>query len=696
MRTQTSRSLASQFVAVTAIVVIIAIGLYWLFTPAPARLSSETPPGQPAAGQQSATLSPESYLRQPVLNIAPPPAGDLVLAGASLRIAGSVRDGKNQALADHAVRCEIRRSGSVVFESTVRTDRAGQFLVDAPRQESIATVTAASVEDDVWVKPAEVTLPPRSAEAPYLRLLAFPLDASLRGFVRDAEGPPIPRAQVGVALRDAAAATGNDGGFSLRVASSSRVLSVFAVAEGYAIGQKEVVAPAPGAVAEVEFVLVRGCSLAGRVTDGGGKPVAGARVSTPHTMYACEAITDERGMFALRGLEVSNVRHLLMVNHPQYVPRQVYLVPSTAGFQEIALETGTSLRVTVNGPAGVVPAAKVKAICEKSGNERVGYTDIAGQTDLQALEGGSYTVEVAAQAFAKQLATAQVALGSPASITVVLQRAERVAGRVLDQQGSPCSGLGVVALAGASTGLAGADLGGSTTDDSGRFEIVGLPSGQLRLGITRKGVTLTTFECLAGDTGCVITVAPYAALHARVVAADSGHAIAGAAVRFAKLNEQAVVWPVNPTVVTNADGYWMIDHHVEAAAHYLVEIAAAGYARRLELLEGGPLPAGSYGAGAPRLELLPRVTVAGRLVREGGVPVVGARLSAFSSATSGRIHMRQVAAVDSLSADGGEYRLATVPRLQGYVLVRTSAEQHLLGPMGPLPEESLGHKLVLK
>ncbi len=176
-------------------------------------------------------------------------------------------------------------------------------VVPSPVLPLLAAALAGCIRD-----PSLVTGARRPADAPVVWSTG-----SISGFVRDAAGGPIEAARV-VAYADdvaeaqriedaeAVATTGAGGSFALPLPSTGPRAMVYVEAAGYSPALVRSVAPGD----DVLVTLGPPRTFSGRVTDGRGAPVEGARVRWLSLLDAhCvvrEATSDEAGRFAVRGL----------------------------------------------------------------------------------------------------------------------------------------------------------------------------------------------------------------------------------------------------------------------------------------------------------------------------------------------------------------------------------------------------------
>jgi hypothetical protein len=131
-----------------------------------------------------------------------------------------------------------------------------------------------------------------------------------------------------------------------------------------------------------------------------------------------------------------------------------------------------------------VPRARVIAVAEPSGDPHVAIAGADGKYIIQDLRAGRYTVSVVRTGYATQSSPAAapvvVTAGQASRFDVALVAGRSIAGRILDEDGTPFAGAVVEALAprveaGAETLVS---VASTQTDDRGAFRLFGLPPGQ--------------------------------------------------------------------------------------------------------------------------------------------------------------------------------------------------------------------------
>lgn len=218
--------------------------------------------------------------------------------------------------------------------------------------------------------------------------------------------------------------------------------------------------------------------LEGRVRDGNGRPIAGARVTllpgdelTPTVI----AYTDERGVFELAQLAPGPAT--IELDHPEYAPAsrpvKVPKLARSGKTLELELALGWDLEVVVRAFGSGDPVAGARV--EVAG--QVWATDEAGEVRVHRLAGAAAQVRVRASGFV----TADAAVPRPdagrAAQVFDLEEASGIEGRVIDERGEAVGGARVVLRA----REGGTVLAEVTTAADGRWSAEGLPEGDVEI-----------------------------------------------------------------------------------------------------------------------------------------------------------------------------------------------------------------------
>lgn len=240
-------------------------------------------------------------------------------------------------------------------------------------------------------------------------------------------------------------------------------------------------------------VLEPGVTVAGRVLDEGGKPVADAevRVETfPGVAFgAPSAVSDAQGHFAIADQpRAGELRlHARGENLVSVGPTTVILPP--AGPVELRVRRARVLEGRVVDGRDAEPVTGAQVVATK-GVVRYGFSSYtpAGQAEsaedgsfrIAGLDLGTLTLLVRAPGFKEAVLDVTIAdEGPPRPVTVVLKRGLSIMGRVEDSQGAAAGGVTVIAEPGSeqqSRRLASFPEH-VRTDPDGRFVVAGLDPG---------------------------------------------------------------------------------------------------------------------------------------------------------------------------------------------------------------------------
>ena len=278
----------------------------------------------------------------------------------------------------------------------------------------------------------------------------------------------------------------------------------------------------------IEIRLSKGAAISGRVIDENGEPVVGASVSAEQSGQQRNGVTDERGQYRIGDLAAGTyeIRVAGTTGDGTTIPgapiewrRAVSWEPTTATSVEVAAgdersgidvalvtrvgpaieagaarSTGAAIRGRITTADGrPVSRARVQIVGRGIPASRSVLTDRSGAYQFANLTAGEYLVSSAKPPFlATQYGQSHtfergktIAVGTDAveNIDITLQQGGAIAGRVVDENGDPVSGLRVqlaeVLFAAGRRQLIGVPgFGAQTTDDRGRYRIFGVPAGE--------------------------------------------------------------------------------------------------------------------------------------------------------------------------------------------------------------------------
>lgn len=241
---------------------------------------------------------------------------------------------------------------------------------------------------------------------------------------------------------------------------------------------------------ELDFALPRGMTVAGRVVDASGPPVAEARVlAWPHHNDGgepFEAFTDGTGRFELIGLRQGP--HRLRVLAADHLPMDLAQVQAGESQLTVTLEQRLQVLARVSAPGAQAPrqyALGVRRWFPEHGGQ-VGAVQgvpdqfvraedlVNGATAVRGLTPGTYVLQVEANGWARSLSEpfTLTSGAQPLTVEVRLTQGGIVSGQVVDPTGRPLPGVTVT------TEVAGA------SDNN--------PLARILSGITPERITRTT------------------------------------------------------------------------------------------------------------------------------------------------------------------------------------------------------------
>ncbi|MGH9360970.1 MAG: carboxypeptidase regulatory-like domain-containing protein, partial [Thermoanaerobaculia bacterium] len=295
------------------------------------------------------------------------------------------------------------------------------------------------------------------------------------------------------------AQTGPEGTFEVKGLREGK-FALAARARGYFSSKPQAVTIAPGGGREFTIPLEAGSSIAGRVLDTAGKPIAGATVR-PNPAFSnnqgydprfqslqdANALSDSEGRYLLEGLP-PHPNYRVVATHREYAPSSSKPLALNAREAvenaDLTLSRGGVVRGRVVDEKGSPLAGAGVSASRARGQgaaeeEEVGYyfgdprsasatSDRDGNYSLPRLEAGLYTLraQLRGRASAQRDGVQLVEERATEAIDFTLGEGETLAGRVVDSDGSPIAGARVRAY--------GPDQAEARSDADGRFEVKGL------------------------------------------------------------------------------------------------------------------------------------------------------------------------------------------------------------------------------
>jgi protocatechuate 3,4-dioxygenase beta subunit len=539
-----------------------------------------------------------------------------------------------------------------------KTDADGRFRL---------TIEKPGVEVSIRMLPG--ALPGALLEGPFdssedvaLDELELPAVEKVSGRVTDEMSNPIAGAKLrtvsGFGLEEedvsfyAEATTGADGSFSI-TNSPIGGGGLNARAPGYAPFAR------PGfqrrAVANV--TLKSGGTIQGTVLDPSGKPAEGAIV----VCGLLAAQTDASGMFRLAGvLPGTHTVEALWKNDFAAQKDTVRIKKGEAAGVSLRLARAAAVAGTVvdEKTRRPLPGVRVSASTGAFFNRgerssRRGRTDAKGRFRISGLASRRYNVRAAKSEYLPVSMPGVVAtVAAPGTVSIALQKAAGITGRVTDEAGTPVVGarvriardLGVRALLRGGGPAALLERPGVTTGPDGIFRLRGLaPEKNLTLEAAkagyvtakRHGVNLKVGE-LVKDLALVVK----RGLEAKGRIIDTaGKPVAGAEIRVSRpeggpgrfMIQMAGINREKPNASSAADGTFRVAGL--EAGEYALAVSRDGYAAKR-------VPSVTVQAKGPNewppIVLQVGVAIAGSVRNSKGEPVVGAQIFSFGEGTGPR------------------------------------------------------------
>jgi len=470
--------------------------------------------------------------------------------------------------------------------------------------------------------------------------------AVVHGTVTGPDGQPVPQAWVqveertgpGSPYRPPAASTDGDGRYRLEgVELGRRTVGVFHSSHVRAARDLEVGLGDN----RLDFRLERGATVAGRVLDEAGAPVAGVHVSlvtSESSWTSLGATTADDGRFELEGVDAG--RYHARAEKEGYATylSDAMIVSGPVDGLELRLARGAAIVGRVVGlEPDDLPAVQIHASSRDHRGSAVAAVDFEGRFRLEGILPGSWQV-LAAKGEGGRVETEIVDVEpgvAEVPVTLDFTGGHTVEGEVL-VGGEPLAGLWVTIVA--PDRFRG---GAATSDHRGRFRIEGLEPGEYELTVARLGTPLRHDETIRvdGDRFLTVELDP-ASLGGRVVDRRDGAPVAGASLELVPLDAAETMRSLSPRdrLVTGPDGAFF--QPAVGPGSYELVVTADGFLaarRRIEVAPGDRLSdlEIELERSTAELELVVRSTTGGRFEYVGAAVLPAGAAGGTSPAASG-------------------------------------------------------------
>lgn len=358
---------------------------------------------------------------------------------------------------------ETAADGTFALGLAVAQDRTYEVYVASPRH-ATARLGGLSILAGQWHDLGDVTMV---------------LGATLRGRVTVAGRPDIPvggavvTVAIGTSFADAplralpdaghglVATTGPDGAYELRHVPSRGVVQASAVAAGFARQHKTNLELRADAPCEVDFALLPGKSITGRVVDGNGAALAQARIEAWPLEASGEALAATSaadGSFEVAGLGLG--KHALKATLRGYATVAQAGLEGGARDVQLQLTRLGAARVRVVAPDGsplrrfrlglrrvfVAQGGQIAAVADVA-DRNVALTADVDAIDLEGIPSGEFCLQVEADGFAKTLSAPfrcePTEAAAPIDMVVTMGPGATLRGRVVGADGAPLAGAAV-------------------------------------------------------------------------------------------------------------------------------------------------------------------------------------------------------------------------------------------------------------
>ncbi|MBD3180826.1 sigma-70 family RNA polymerase sigma factor [Candidatus Poribacteria bacterium] len=362
---------------------------------------------------------------------------------------------------------------------------------------------------------------------------------TVSGKITKAEnGRPISGAEVRPGLlRHGSATTDQDGNYEFELKNYGDI-SVWVAADGFATQFKMVAISRGQKLENIDFALIPGTDVIGRVIDDKGNPIENAEVRTPISGNSGKRIgparTDLQGQYTLKGLEQSHI-YKITAEHQDYKYGQVEIEVTKTGktnVPDIMLKPRAGINVTgkVTNEAGE-PISGAEVIAGKMpymSENLTAKTDETGRYTVKYLPEGDNCVIAKAEGYASGLKSIDVGKRNM-ELDIVLNQGKILAGKVTEQDGKPIQGVSIAFGLFKDRMRIHHIVTWTKTDADGKFEAENIPDIEgthIDAAVMRDGYTdIRGVSVTPGDTNLEFVMKQSGKLAGRVVDAETSKPI---------------------------------------------------------------------------------------------------------------------------------------------------------------------------
>lgn len=418
----------------------------------------------------------------------------------------------------------------------------------------------------------------------------------------------------------------------------------------------------------LDFTLQAGHEVSGRVVDGAGEPVAGARVllgsgegdfaTTFGGMGSLEDRSAADGSFRIGGVATGS--YAVRAEKEGYAPAALGPMAVSGPLQGLKLELvpAGSVRGRLVGAEladlqSVSLAARSRRWEGPRLSQRLGQVDFQGQYRIDGLAAGEWEVEARTESGLSAHGLVTVAAGTEAVLDLELERGLTLTGHVL-RGGEPVSGAHVMVIS-------REGFGSGTTDPQGAFRIQGLAAGENSLHLMDFSSGLEHQETveLTGDRDLLVELSTRR-MSGRVMDATDQSPLAGAMVSLEPQGENGPASGLSHGSLSGDDGSFLITDVSPGA--YRVIARLDGYAQAETTAQVG----NDADVDGLRLALQPTQGFTFEARSAVGSPPAQVRVVLLDAAG------RTVLSANAATGGNGRVRLASAPAGRWQLLVSAS------------------------